>query len=327
MTEIVAELGASHDGQLDRALAILDAVADAGVDAIKLQTWADTSMVHDMAFKLEDGPWAGRTLGALYKDAWTPWAWHSVLFERARERGIGCFSSVFDLEALQFLEGLGCPRYKIASFELVDLGLIRAVAETGKPLIISTGMGTAEEIGQAVYAAREGGAKDITLLHCTSAYPAEASAAHLKQIAHLRHQWTVKAGLSDHTQGIGVAVVAGALGARMIEKHVKLDQTPGLDSGFAVTVEEMGQLVTEVRRSVDCIGINVPYEADRSSVGLRRSLYFAKDLQHGTAILREHLCTARPALGLKPCKMPGLMGQRLTRDVCAGEPVTKGDCV
>ncbi len=321
---IVAELSASHNGRLERALAIVDAAADAGADGIKIQTWTPDTMCVDRSYVVKSGAWAGRKLFDLYREAWLPWDWHKPIFDRCAERGIECFSAPFDKASVDFLETLGCPRYKIASFELVDLELIRYASSKGKPMILSTGMATEYEIFDALGAAQL--APELTILKCTSAYPADASDANLYTFGMcwngaLDSPSFIK-GLSDHTPGIGVAVAAAALGAVMIEKHLTLSRSDGgLDAGFSMEPDEFKQMVTECRRAAAAIG-TVKYGCGpNESTDLRRSLYWAKDIQEYEVITADHLCTARPALGASPHKMAGLIGCSAWQSAKAGDPV------
>lgn len=317
---IVAELSANHLGSLERALAIANAAAIAGADALKLQTWTPDSMAMG-------GAWKGKPLVDLYREAYLPWDWHADLFLRCKELGIECFSTPFDREAADFLESLGCPRFKIASFEIVDLPLIRYVAGKGKPMIISTGMATIEEIAEAVDAAA---CKDLTLLKCTSAYPADASEANLAagqalagftfgRIAH-GTAW----GLSDHTEGIGVAVAAVARGAVMIEKHLTLSRSDGgPDAAHSLEPNEFAHLVTECRRAAEALGEVTygPTAAEAQSLTLRRSLWIVRDMEAGDILTPDNLRTARPAEGLAPKHLPELLGRRVGRSLKAGTPM------
>lgn len=319
---IVAELSANHLGSLNRALAIADAAADAGADALKLQTWSPDTMCIDSSFILSSGPWKGLRLFDLYRDAWLPWEWHKPIFERCAERGIECFSAPFDRASVDFLETLGVQRFKIASFELVDLDLISYVASKGKPMILSTGMASVLEIAAARNAA--GAAPWVTLLKCTSAYPAGASDANLASI-HYGNNHSIRGdyGLSDHTLGIGVAVAAAALGATMIEKHLTLSRADGgPDAGFSMEPAEFAQLVTECRRAAASIG-TVQYGCGPSeTTELRRSLWFKRDVAAGHMVTEDDICTARPALGLDPIRKQSVVGAKLGRSVKAGTPVT-----
>jgi N-acetylneuraminate synthase len=322
--KVVAELSCNHQGTLERAHELVHAAALAGAHAIKLQTWTSDTMVLDRAVVLESGPWAGHNLSQLYAEAHTPWEWHRPLFEAARAHGMEAFSSVFDLDALELLEGLECPRYKIASFELVDIPLIRAVAKTGKPIILSTGMATRPEVQDAVEAARDGGARDITLLQCTSAYPATGADANLRTMRDFL-SLGCQIGLSDHTPGIGVALVAAAWGATMIEKHFTLSRAAGgLDAAFSLEPDELAALVREIPNVVNCLG-KMEYGPKPSEIAqrdLRRSLYFAKDMRAGAYVGKEHVVTARPALGLPPRFYGTVLGSKLLVDVRAGQRVT-----
>lgn len=316
---IVAEMSANHNGSLERALAIVDAAADAGADAVKLQTWMPDTMCVDRSYIVPHGTWVGRKLFDLYREAWLPWDWHKPIFDRCREKGIECFSAPFDKASVDFLETLGCPRYKIASFELVDLDLIRYAASKGKPMILSTGMASETEIGAAFRAA---GNKvyDVTMLKCTSSYPSDASDANLATMFDVRGHWSW--GLSDHSPGIGVAVAAAAHGATMIEKHLTLSRADGgLDAGFSMEPHEFKQMVIECRRAAAAIG-TVKYGCGpNESTDLRRSLYWAKDINAGDEITASHLCTARPARGVAPSKARNMIGFVAMYNAKAGTPV------
>lgn len=322
---IVCELSANHNGSLERALQLVEACAAAGADAVKLQAWTAGTMVIDADYVPRDGPWAGRNLAELYEQARTPWEWWLPIFQRAHALGIEAFASVFDLRALAILDRLGCPRYKVASFEIVDLPLIKAIAQTGKPVILSTGMASREEIARAVFTAQAAGCKDLTLLRCTSAYPATAAHANLVSMRAYTANWGVKAGVSDHTLGIGVAIAAAAMGAIMIEKHVTLSRADGgLDAAFSIEPNELAQLVSETRNAAEAVGA-VSYgfgEHERPQVALRRSLYFARELPTGAVISEADLCTARPAEGLAPRYAAGLVGCSVRAPVRRGQPVT-----
>lgn len=324
MTQIIAEIGANHGGKESRARELVEAARGAGAAAVKLQTWAPGKMVLDPSIMLRDGPWAGMNLSALYEEANLPWEIQRQVFAYARELGIECFSSVFDRPSLDFLEQIGCPRYKVASFELVDLPLIYAIAKTKKPIILSTGMAEFVEIEQAVQTAREGGCKDITLLKCSSAYPADGAAANLRTMAYLRERLQVAVGLSDHTPGIGVAIVAVAHGAEMIEKHLTLRQADGgLDAEFSIVPSELAALVEEAKRVARCLGTVAfgPTVRELPQLALRRSLYFAEDIAAGTYLGERHVVSARPAKGLAPRYIGRILGSKTARDVRAGEPV------
>jgi N-acetylneuraminate synthase len=313
-------MSANHLGDLGRALAIVDAAADAGADALKIQTWFPDTMCLDRSYTLDSGPWAGRKLFDLYKEAWLPWTWHPAIFARAAERGIECFSAPFDRQSVDFLEALGCPRYKIASFELVDLELIRYAASKGKPMILSTGMASSDEIEAALGAVEsQQGVNTATVLKCTSAYPADASDANL---CHGR-AWGSKWGVSDHTPGIGVAVAAAALGATMIEKHLTLSRADGgPDAGFSMEPHEFKQMVIECRRAAAAIGEPKFGPGPNESTALRRSLYIARDIAEGEILTAVHVCTARPAMGLAPQQLGMVVGLRMTRAAQRGQPLT-----
>jgi N-acetylneuraminate synthase len=323
---VIAEMSGNHKGSLERALAIVDAVADAGAQALKLQTYTADTMTLDLAERefLIDDPqslWAGRTLYDLYREAHTPWDWHAPIFERARQRGLVAFSTPFDATAVDFLESLDVPCYKIASFENVDLPLIRRVAATGKPLIVSTGLATLEEIADAVAAARDTGCRDLVLLKCTSAYPASPADSHLRTIPHLRAAFDCEVGLSDHTLGNGAALAAIALGATVIEKHVTLRRADGgVDSAFSLEPQELKQLVEDSERARLALG-SVHYGPSANEVGslrFRRSLYVVRDVRRGEELTRENVRAIRPGLGLPPKHLERVLGRRASRDIAAG---------
>ncbi|MCX8003940.1 MAG: pseudaminic acid synthase [Burkholderiaceae bacterium] len=327
---VIAEMSGNHNGSLDRALAIVDAVADAGAQAVKLQTYTADTMTLDLAereFVIDDPKslWAGRTLYDLYREAHTPWAWHAPIFERARARGLVAFSTPFDSTAVDFLESLDVPCYKIASFENVDLPLIRKAAATGKPLIISTGLATLAEIGEAVAAAREAGCRDLVLLKCTSAYPASPADSNLRTIPHLRAAFGCEVGLSDHTLGIGAALAAIAMGASVIEKHVTLRRADGgVDSAFSLEPHELKHLVEDAERARQALG-QVRYGPTPDEVGslrFRRSLYVVRDVQQGEAFTPENVRAIRPGLGLAPKYLAQVLGRRAARDIRAGTAMT-----
>jgi len=325
---IVAELSANHLGGLERALRLIDAAKQAGADAVKFQTYRAAEMVGPPGYAIQDGPWAGRDLLSLYKEAETPRAWHQALFEYARSAGIEAFSTPFSRDDVDFLEEFDCPRYKIASFELVDLPLIRYAARTGKPLIMSTGMATREEIENAVAEAART-CDDITLLKCTSAYPATVADANLRTMIGMEEQFGCRFGLSDHTQGIAVPVAATVMGAAMIEKHLTLSRAEGgPDAAFSLEPAEFAIMVKACRESADALGVVKygPAPTEMPQVGLRRSLYFSEDLEAGRMIRPTSVRTARPALGLPPAMIDSVIGAQLARPVKAGEPVT-ADCL
>lgn len=324
---IVCELSANHLGSLERALAIVDAAADAGADAIKLQTWTPDTMCISRDYVLEHGPWQGRALFDLYRECFTPWEWHAPIFEHARKRGLEPFSAAFDRGAVDFLEMLGVKRHKVASFELTDLPLIRYMASKGRPMILSTGMATQAELdaafGSCVQLTPSFGCRVPIVLRCTSAYPAPPSSANLQAHPFGSEQpW----GISDHTEGIGVAVAACALGATMIEKHLTLSRADGgPDAGFSMEPAEFKQLVVECRRAAAAIG-QVRYgPTPGESPHLRRSLWVCKDVEGGEPLVLGHnVCTARPALGLHPGF--SLDGKTAAATIKAGQPLT-AECI
>lgn len=326
---VIAELSANHRGSLEHALELVDAAAAAGAHAVKIQTWTPGRMVISQVLELTRGPWAGRNLAELYREAHTPWDWHGPIFERAKARGIVGFSSVFDTEALEFLEREHRPPvYKIASFELVDLDLIRAVARTGKPVILSAGMATQREIQEAVQAARNEGCKDITVLKCTSAYPAGAEAANLRTMKDIAERFGVRPGLSDHTQGLGVACVAAAAGAKVIEKHLMLPPDThdgkGLDEAFSIVPAQLTLLVQGVEDAAVALGDAVygPTIAEAPQLELRRSLYLARTVSPGQILSAADIVTARPALGLAPRFKDRFVGRQVIMGAPAGTPVS-----
>jgi pseudaminic acid synthase len=326
---VIAEMSGNHNGSLDRALAIVDAVADSGAQALKLQTYTADTMTLDLderEFVIDDPAslWCGRTLYDLYREAHTPWEWHAPIFERACRHGLVAFSTPFDATAVDFLEALDVPCYKIASFENVDLPLIRKVAATGKPVIISTGLATLVEIGEAVAAARSAGCRELVLLKCTSAYPASPADSHLRTIGHLREAFGCEVGLSDHTLGIGAAVAAVALGATVIEKHVTLRRADGgVDSAFSLEPPELRQLVEDAERARLALG-GVRYGPGPNEVGslrFRRSLYAVRAIGAGDIFSRDNVRAIRPGLGLAPRHFESVLGRRAARDIDAGTPL------
>jgi N-acetylneuraminate synthase len=327
---VIAEMSGNHGGSLDRALALVDAAAAAGAHALKLQTYSADTMtlpLSDGEFYIEDpaNAWAGRSLHALYQEAHTPRDWHSTLFQRCRARRLIPLSSPFDETAVDFLESLDCPAYKIASFELVDLPLIRHAARTGKPLLMSVGMGSPAEIDEAVRTARAAGCQDIALLQCTSAYPAEPGEANLRAIPHLQALFDCPVGLSDHTQGIGVAIAAVAVGAPLIEKHLTLARAEGgVDAAFSLEPAELQALVQESRRAWQALGSGRigPSPGEAPSLRHRRSLYVAEDLKAGDVLTPENLRRVRPGNGLAPRYYELVLGRRVRRDVARGTPLS-----
>ncbi len=327
---VIAEMSGNHNQSLDRALDIVSAAAAAGAHALKLQTYTPDTMtldLHGNGFSVEDAGslWHGRTLYDLYREASTPWEWHEPLFRRCRELGLIPFSTPFDESAVGFLETLAVSCYKIASFENTDLPLIRKIAATGKPIIMSTGMATVAEIDESVRAARESGCRDLVLLKCTSTYPATPENTNVLTIPHMRQLFGCEVGLSDHTMGIGAAVAAVAHGATVIEKHFTLRRADGgVDSAFSLEPEEMRLLVTETERAWQSLG-SVSYgptQAEKSSLVFRRSLYVVADVKAGDVFTRDNLRAIRPGYGLPPKYLDRFMGKRATRDIVRGSPLS-----
>lgn len=325
---IIAEMSGNHNQSLERALAIVDAAADAGADAIKLQTYTADTMTMKGAFTINDqfSLWNGRELYDLYKEAYTPWEWHKPIFDRAKERGIIAFSSPFDESAVDFLESLNVPLYKIASFENTDWPLLKKVAQTGKPVIMSTGVSNLSDIDESVRLLRAEGCTQLVLLKCTSTYPASPQNTNLVTIPHLEQLFNCIVGLSDHTMGIGASVAAVALGARVIEKHFTLRRSDGgVDSTFSLEPDEFKALVTESERAFLALG-SVQYgvqKTEKNSTLFKRSLYIAKDMRAGDTITKEHVRIIRPALGLPPKQLEAVLGKKVNRDVTAGTPLTQ----
>jgi pseudaminic acid synthase len=327
---VIAEMSGNHNGDLQRALAIVDAVADSGAQALKIQTYTADTLTIDVdlpQFRVEDthGLWGGRTLHQLYDEAHTPWDWHRPIFDRARDRGLLPFSSPFDPGAVDLLEDLGVELYKTASAEIVDLPLIRAVARTGKPIVMSTGMATMREVAAAVEAAAGAGCTDLVLLACTASYPAEPADARLHNIRLLAEAFDVPVGLSDHTAGVAVSVAAVALGAVCVEKHVTLRRADGgVDSAFSLEPAELARLRTETEaawqaaRSPHGLG---PTESEQAVLRLRRSLYVVEDVRAGDEVTGENVRSIRPAGGLPPDELATVLGRRFTRDVSRGTPL------
>lgn len=327
---IIAEMSGNHNQSLDRALEIVEAAAKAGAHALKIQTYTADTMTIDKdedEFFIHDpnSLWQGTSLYKLYQQAYTPWEWHKPIFDRCKELGIIGFSTPFDETAIDFLEALDVPCYKIASFENTDIPLIRKVAATGKPMIISTGMATAAELDETVRAAREAGCKSLILLKCTSTYPATPENTNILTIEHMRQLFQCEVGLSDHTMGVGVAVASVALGATVIEKHFTLRRAEGgVDSTFSLEPEEMAALVIESERAWQALG-EVKYgptEKEKASLQFRRSLYITQDMKAGEVLTKENLRTIRPGLGLPPKYYDHLLGKKIKREVQKGTPVT-----
>ncbi len=325
---IIAELSGNHNGRLERALELIDAAANAGADAVKLQTYtADTITIdHDgPGFRLEGGLWAGQTLHQLYSQAFTPYEWHEALFAHAKARGLICFSSPFDETAVELLEGLDAPAFKIASFEAIDLPLIARAARSGRPLIISTGMTSRSEIADALRAATEAGAESVALLHCVSAYPADFDEANLAMIPRLMADFDCVVGLSDHTPGTAAAVAAVALGARIVEKHVTLARADGgPDAAFSLEPAELAALVHDCRDAFRSIG-QAHYarsQTEQHNRQFRRSLYVVRDVLGGQEIGPQDVRSIRPGFGLEPSRLPDVIGRRAARALKRGEPLT-----
>lgn len=327
---IIAEISGNHNGSLERALDIVRAVAEAGAHAVKLQTYtADTITlnVDSPAFRISEGHqlWGSRTLYELYEEAHTPWEWHEPIFSLAKELGLLAFSTPFDETAVDFLESLDVPFYKIASLEIVDLPLIRQVAGTGKPMIVSVGTASIGEVAAAVDTARAGGCTDLTLLACTSSYPALPDDANLLRMPAMAELFGTKVGLSDHTMGIGVSVAAAALGATVIEKHVTLRRADGgVDSAFSLEPHELRQLVDECDAAVRALGSASQWAsaAETESLRLRPSLYLAADVADGELATPENVRSVRPSGGLPPVELDKVIGRRFSRAAPLGTPVS-----
>lgn len=326
---IIAELSGNHNGDLNRALALIDIAADAGADAVKLQTYTADTITIDVdrpEFRIQGGTWDGRHLHELYQEASTPWEWHEALFNRAAERGLHCFSSPFDPTAVEFLETLDAPAYKIASFELVDTPLIRRVAKLNKPMIMSTGIANLAEIEEACVAAR-GCDAGFALLHCISSYPAKPEEMRLGTIEMLAQTFGVPVGLSDHTLGSAVAVASIARGACVIEKHIALARADGgPDASFSLEPDEFKQLVEDCRMAHAALG---PAQTNRQGVGgtnaqFRRSLYVVADVKAGDILTEEQVRSIRPGNGLAPKHLDDILGKPAARDLSRGEPFNWG---
>lgn len=323
---VIAEMSGNHNGDINRALSLIEAAAWAGADAVKLQTYrADTITIRSdrPEFKIDTGLWAGRTLYELYEEAHTPWDWHKVLFERARELEITIFSSPFDETAVDFLEDLDAPAYKIASAEIIDWGLIERIAATGKPVIISSGMATDTELGEALNVLRTCGARDIVMLHCISAYPTPLADAGLRRIPYLADKFGIHAGLSDHTMGEAAAIAAVALGAVVVEKHFTLARADGgVDSAFSLEKEELKSFcdtLAGVHAAIQSAPEQRP-DSEEETRSFRRSLYFVRALKAGQTITREDVKSIRPGLGLLPRHLKEIVGKKASADIPAGIP-------
>jgi len=327
---VIAEMSGNHNQSLERALEIVEAAARTGAHALKIQTYTPDTMTIDLderEFHISDlnSLWVGASLYKLYGEAYTSWEWHKPIFDRARELGMIPFSTPFDDTAVDFLESLDVPCYKIASFENTDLPLVRRVAATGKPLIISTGMATVAELDETVRAARGAGCKDLILLKCTSTYPATAGNTNILTIPHLRKLFGCEVGLSDHTMGVGVSVASVALGATVIEKHFTLSRADGgVDSAFSMEPTEMAQLVVETERAWQALGqvSYGPTEAEKKSLQYRRSLYVVQDLKAGDMLTKENVRAIRPGLGLPTKYLEQILSKAVNQDVKRGTGLT-----
>ncbi len=326
---IIAELSGNHKGSLAQALSMIDAASDTGADAIKLQTYRpDTiTLQHDgPEFLIEGGLWAGRTLYDLYQEAHTPWEWHEALFERAKARNITLFSSPFDDSAVDLLESLGCPAYKIASFEINDIALIRRVTQTGKPVIISTGLATFAEIEEAINTVADMGGTQLALLHCISAYPTPIEDCNLRTISDLSQRFDLPIGLSDHTSDNTASITAVALGASIIEKHFVLDKSDGsVDAEFSLDPTKFADMTHEVKRAHSALG-TVSYDIKPSEAGgreFRRSLYISHDIKKGQPFTTDNVRSIRPGLGLHTRYLPQVLEQYASKDISFGSPLSE----
>jgi pseudaminic acid synthase len=325
---IIAEMSANHNGDISNAFKIIDMAKSSGADCVKLQTYTPDTLTIDSKlpdFQLTEGLWAGQSLYELYKGAFMPWEWHKSLFDYAKKVDITIFSSPFDNTAVDLLEELNAPAYKIASFEAVDLPLIRYVAKTGKPMIISTGMADAEEIEEAIEAAREGGCRELAILHCVSGYPAPAEDYNLKTLVDMQKKFDLVIGLSDHTIDSATAIASVALGASIIEKHVTLDRNGGgPDDSFSLEARELKELCIGAKTVWKALG-KVDYgrkSSELSNVKFRRSLYFVKDIEAGEIITKEYVKSIRPGYGIAPKYIQTIIGKKMMHSVQRGMPVT-----
>jgi N-acetylneuraminate synthase len=323
---IIAEMSGNHNQSLDRALSLVDAAAASGVDAIKLQTYTADTITVKGAYKIndKDSLWEGKELYDLYKQAYTPWEWHEQIFHRAKEKGLVAFSSPFDSTAVDFLENLNVPLYKIASFENTDHILLKKVASTGKPVIMSTGVAQVADIQESLEVLKGAGCKDVVLLKCTSTYPSSPENTNLLTIPHMRELYQVPIGLSDHTMGIGASVAAVAMGAVVIEKHFTLRRADGgVDSAFSLEPEELKALVVESERAWLATG-KVSYsltEKEKKSLSFKRSLFVVKDISKGEQFTGDHVRSVRPSTGLHTRYFDQVIGRKASQDIAAGTPL------
>jgi pseudaminic acid synthase len=325
---IIAELSGNHNQDLGRALAIIEAAGESGADAIKLQTYTADTITMDCRnqyFAMQTGTlWKGRILYDLYQEAHTPWSWHDKLFQKAEESGLICFSSPFDKTAVDFLEQLNAPAYKIASYEINDIPLIRRVAQTGRPVIISTGIAALSDIELALQTCREEGNQDVILLKCTSAYPAPYQEMNLRVLPHMAETFQCMTGLSDHSYGTEVAVAAAALGAKVVEKHLTLSrQDGGVDSDFSMEPKEFARMVKEIRNVESALG-TVTYELtekQKESKRYSRSLFAAEDIRKGQAFSESNVRSVRPGYGIQPRYLDEILGKQAKRDISRGMPL------
>jgi pseudaminic acid synthase len=327
---IIAEMSGNHNQSLDRALAIIDAAADCGVDAIKLQTYTPDTITMQGVYKIDDpnSLWQGKELHQLYKEAYTPWEWHEAIFAHANKKGLICFSSPFDESAVDFLEKLNVPAYKIASFENTHYPLLKKVAQTGKPVIMSTGVINYNDLKESVDYLRQHHCNELILLKCTSTYPASPENTNLLTIPDMRKNFNCEVGLSDHTMGIGVAVASVALGAVVIEKHFTLSRADGgVDSAFSMEPQEMKLLVEEVHKAWQALGQTCyePTEKERKSMFFKRSVYISNDIKKGEKISVDNIKVIRPSLGLPPKYYDAIIGKTVNKDLKKGTPLTFND--
>jgi pseudaminic acid synthase len=328
---IIAEMSANHNGKLENAYKIIDMAKTCGADAIKIQTYHPDKITMNMntpEFMIEGGLWHGKSLYELYKDAFMPWEWHKPLFEYAQKLNITIFSSPFDNSAVDLLEDLNTPAYKIASFEAVDIALIKYVAQTGKPMIISTGMADFEEIQEAIEAAKEGGCSELALLHCVSSYPAPAEEYNLKTLIDMQQKFGLVTGLSDHTIDNAIAIASIGLGASIIEKHVTLDKNGnGPDDSFSLEFEELKNLCQSTKlawQALGCVDYGVK-SSEKGNIKFRRSLYFVEDIKKGEVITYKHIKSIRPGYGLPPKEFTNIVGLRVVKDVSKGSALKSCD--